>query len=150
MHPRGLTERFYTAAHWAHGPKWTIHSPEGEHWFRFDCIRVLDGLSPQILLVPLPGHSRGHCGVAVETPNGWLFDCGDAYAVFYDIDPDHPHRPPIPLWLKHRLTGLHVPRLLALACEHRDEVQLFCAHDPWEYRRYQGGETAESWQTRQT
>ncbi len=30
-------------------------------------------------MVPLPGHTRGHCGVAVETSDGWLLHCGDAY-----------------------------------------------------------------------
>ena len=30
-------------------------------------------------MVPLPGHTRGHCGVAVRMSEGWLFHCGDAH-----------------------------------------------------------------------
>ena len=45
---------------------------------------VLSGLccvlpDVDVLMVPLPGHSRGHVGVAVNTGSGWLLHCGDAY-----------------------------------------------------------------------
>ncbi len=60
---RGLV---YIAAHWGHGPKWQIldESPALD-WFGFDAFPVLDQPTLHVLLVPLPGHTRGHCGVAV-------------------------------------------------------------------------------------
>src|SRR3546814_19578588 len=52
----------------------------GERWFGFEAVRDLDGLPPEILLVPLPGHTWGHSGVAVqEDGGGWLLHAGDAY-----------------------------------------------------------------------
>ena len=30
-------------------------------------------------LIPLLGHSRGHTGIAVNSGDGWLLHCGDAY-----------------------------------------------------------------------
>ena len=70
MNPRriSLFERFYIAAHWAHRPDWAIHTLEGDQWFGLDCMRVMEGESLEVLLVPLVGHTRGHCGVAVKTP----------------------------------------------------------------------------------
>jgi len=44
-------------------------------------VRALPGARDDVLLIPLPGHSRGHCGVAVKTGEGWLLHCGDAYLV---------------------------------------------------------------------
>ena len=32
-----------------------------------------------MLLVPLPGHTLGHTGVALRRGDRWLLHCGDAY-----------------------------------------------------------------------
>ena len=69
----------YRPPMWAHGPDWVTYSAEGEPWFGFEAVRGLKGLPDQILFVPLPGHTLGHCGVAIETDSGWLLDAGDAY-----------------------------------------------------------------------
>ncbi|MHB8896270.1 MAG: MBL fold metallo-hydrolase, partial [Candidatus Geothermincolia bacterium] len=70
----------YRRCHFAHGPKWVTHvSISNEPWFGLDCIRDLKGLPAGIVLVPLAGHTRGHCGVAVRDGDGWLFHCGDAF-----------------------------------------------------------------------
>src|SRR5579871_3956472 len=41
-----------------------IEPEGGETWFGFESVHALPGTRGGILLVPLPGHSRGHCGVA--------------------------------------------------------------------------------------
>jgi glyoxylase-like metal-dependent hydrolase (beta-lactamase superfamily II) len=137
MNPRrfSIMERAYVATHWAHGPKWVNHSLGGRRWFGLDCMQVIKGISFKVLLIPLTGHSRGHCGVAVETPDGWLLHCGDAYMSHSEVDPDHPHSP-LPGWMARRLLP-HVPRLRALVHDHGDKVQLFCAHDPFEFSKFQ-------------
>jgi glyoxylase-like metal-dependent hydrolase (beta-lactamase superfamily II) len=45
----------------------------------FEAVRDLDGLPPEILLVPLAGHTWGHSAVAIDTGDGWLLHAGDAY-----------------------------------------------------------------------
>ena len=30
-------------------------------------------------MIPLPGHTLGHCGIAVRTKDRWLLHAGDAY-----------------------------------------------------------------------
>ncbi|SDJ09489.1 Metallo-beta-lactamase superfamily protein [Frankineae bacterium MT45] len=69
----------YVQRQWAHAPKWVEHTASGETWHGFEAVRDLPGLPPEILLVPLAGHTRGHSGVAVDTGDGWLMHAGDAY-----------------------------------------------------------------------
>lgn len=143
-HPTGLVERFYLPAHWSHGPRWVLHEQCTEEWFGFDAMRLLPGLSPDILLVPLPGHTRGHCGVAIATQSGWLFHCGDAASPFHsETDPHYLASSQHPLnFLPARFVrgviGPHVPRLRQLLREHGDAVELISSHDIYSLNRNQG------------
>jgi glyoxylase-like metal-dependent hydrolase (beta-lactamase superfamily II) len=87
-HRFSLKERFCVTGHWAHVLKWKIHSCAGERWLGFDCVRVIEGKWGEVLLVPLVGHSRGHCGVAVGKEGDWLLHCGDAYVRDNQVDLD--------------------------------------------------------------
>lgn len=145
-HPRGIVGRFaYVAEHWAHGPRWVIHDLRGERWMGFDCASVVEGLSPRILLVPLPGHTPGHCGVAVQTGDGWLLHCGDAaspYAAAADpyVPTGEAGAGPLGRWFVHWMIGEQVPRLRALVQQYPDSVTLISGHDrpSWERHRAAG------------
>lgn len=72
--------RRYRPLQWDEVEDWRLYPfGGGEPWFGFDCVRDLQGLPPEILLVPLAGHTWGHSGVAIDTPEGWLFYAGDAF-----------------------------------------------------------------------
>jgi glyoxylase-like metal-dependent hydrolase (beta-lactamase superfamily II) len=140
----------YVAAHWAHGPRWDLLGPGGERWRGFDAVRALPGVEPEVLLVPLAGHSRGHCGVAVRVADGWLLHCGDAYFFHGEIDPERPHCPAA-LELFERLGAVdeearagNQARLRSLARAAAGEVRLFCAHDPVELDAAAGAAAAAS------
>jgi glyoxylase-like metal-dependent hydrolase (beta-lactamase superfamily II) len=93
LDPRGFGEKDrYRPCHFEHGPRWATHeaSEATESWFTLECIAGPGGLPPEILLVPLPGHTRGHCGVAIDTGDGWLFHCGDAYYNSAELDAGAP------------------------------------------------------------
>ncbi|MCU0685974.1 MAG: MBL fold metallo-hydrolase [Polyangiaceae bacterium] len=131
----------YRPAHFAHDPRWVLHEASGEPWRGFPCVRGLPGLPPEILLVPLVGHTRGHTAVAVETEAGWLVHAGDAY--FHRSTP-RPNEGPRPagLILFERAVATEWAavlenhrRLRELAAESGPELTLFCAHDPVEYER---------------
>lgn len=139
MQPKGFMERFYDRAHWAHGPRWALHDTVSETWFGFDGIRIVDGLSPDVLLIPLVGHSRGHCGVAVETGDGWLLHCGDAAFPFYHEQRHVNFMTRPPEWLVRRLIGPQVPRLRALLRDNGDRVRLICSHDAYGLSKVQAG-----------
>ncbi len=124
---------------------WRRYGALGEPWFGFDAVRDLDGLPPEILLVPLPGHTWGHAGVAVQAGGRWLLHAGDAY--FYRGEMRAARRSCTP-GLRGYQTMMEVSRGLRLAnqdrvrrlsVERRDEVNVLCAHDPVEFERAAAG-----------
>jgi glyoxylase-like metal-dependent hydrolase (beta-lactamase superfamily II) len=62
-HPRTLLEFGYLPAQWSHDPAWVFHEAGEVDWHGRLAARLLPGIMPEMLLVPLPGHTRGHCGV---------------------------------------------------------------------------------------
>jgi glyoxylase-like metal-dependent hydrolase (beta-lactamase superfamily II) len=144
LHP-GLRDRpRYLAAHWRHDPKWVEHTVEGDEWHGFESARILPGLDPEVLLVPLPGHTTGHTGVAINEREGWLLHCGDAYFHHDQLAPQ-PSCPPL-LRLFQSVTAVdqrarkaNGERLRELASRDRDEVRLVCSHDPHDLEREQAG-----------
>jgi glyoxylase-like metal-dependent hydrolase (beta-lactamase superfamily II) len=131
----------YRRCHFAHSPKWVIHEQtSGEPWHGFECIREAEGLPPEIILVPLIGHTKGHCGVVVETPEGWLLHAGDAY--YYDEQMAKPPRCP-PMfklfqYLAHtdrRKAQEQLEKLRRLANSSEAGGRVFCTHDPSEFEQ---------------
>jgi glyoxylase-like metal-dependent hydrolase (beta-lactamase superfamily II) len=127
----------YIPAQWAHGPNWSPREVTGESWFGFGAVRALPDTDEEVLLVPLTGHTQGHCGVAVRTDRGWLLHCGDAYFFHGEMEPDPRCTPGLRLFQSlvqmhgaSRLTNQR--RLRELKQAHGREVTLFCAHDPLE------------------
>jgi glyoxylase-like metal-dependent hydrolase (beta-lactamase superfamily II) len=136
-HHKGLLGFGYVPAQWAHRPRWVFHDSPTERWFDFDCIPLVPGLQPEVLLVPLPGHTPGHCGVAVQTGEGWLLHCGDAAsATTAAADPNQPFGGR-PSWLLRQLVGNHVPRLRKLLRDHGDQIDLISGHDMPSFLRHQ-------------
>ena len=140
-----LEQRRYWPEQWAHRPRWVLHHPDrGERWFGFECARRIQGLPPELLLIPLAGHTRGHAGVAVETPRGWLLHAGDAYFHYGQMNPAEPWCTPA-LAAFQRLVAIddrarlqNEQRLRELARDHHEQVSVFCAHDPAELERFRG------------
>jgi glyoxylase-like metal-dependent hydrolase (beta-lactamase superfamily II) len=69
----------YRPAQWAHGPKLVEHNPDGEKWRGFAAAKELDEISAGMVMVSLPGHTRGHTCVAVDAGHRWILHCGDAF-----------------------------------------------------------------------
>lgn len=109
----------YADCHWSHGPKWRPYSDPNGSWFGFEGVRMV-GFQPEIWLIPLPGHSPGHSGVAVKTLDGWLLHASDALP--FDLGYEN-----LPNWLLSKALGPHGPRLRRLAADQK-EVTLLSAH----------------------
>lgn len=124
----------YLPDQWAHEPKWRLHSVEaGEAWHGFERARPLPGLAPDVLIVPVQGHTRGHSAIAVQGDDGWLVHCGDAYFDRRQIEA--PSETPRGIRALERILSIddetrlrNLERLRALAGE--PGVRLICAHDP--------------------
>ncbi|MDE2421969.1 MAG: MBL fold metallo-hydrolase [Gammaproteobacteria bacterium] len=139
MHPDLRSRARYLPSQWAHSPRWVKYkSGVGESWFGLNNAQAIEGLSDDILMIPLIGHTRGHCGVAVRGEEGWMLHCGDAYFFHGQLQPE----PEMPMGIrlfeqvvqtdrKKRIENLN--RLQALKQSHGHEIKIFCAHDPVEF-----------------
>lgn len=80
MRPPTRREKIrFRSAQWAHGPHIVEHNPEGERWRGFAAAKELSEIAPGLVLVSLPGHTRGHACVAVDAGHRWVLHCGDAF-----------------------------------------------------------------------
>lgn len=140
LRPQSYKERDrYRRCHFSHGPRWlTYKGYFGESWMNFACIRNLKNLPPEIILVPLPGHTRGHSGVAINTGSGWLLHCGDAYYFKDELNPDKT----LPLFHKIFRHVAHVnyagamhqlERIWELWTKNRETLKIIASHDQVEY-----------------
>ena len=135
MQPPTRAERQrYRPVQWAHGPHWTTHGAGGEAWMGFEGVRSPADLGPDVLRVPLFGHTRGHCGYALRGEQGWLLHAGDAILDRRELG--FWRHPPVALRAYQRALAIDVgARKLsraALASCHRDhghEVDIVCTHE---------------------
>lgn len=139
-----LDRQRFRPQQWSTSGQWlTYASGKGQRWMGFDCVRDLEGMPPDILLVPLPGHTFGHTGVAFRADGHWRLLAGDAYFHYREMDLQRPTCTPglrFYQWMmeKDRDARLHNQgRLRALRREQR-EVEVFCSHDVVEFERLSG------------
>lgn len=115
--PQRWTDVGYVRRHIAHKPEFVLYDDTGERWFDFPAIRL--PFQPEMWLVPLFGHTRGLCGVAIRTAAGWLFHVSDAAPVGLNSE--------APAWVVQFVLGPHTPRLRRFQQDH-PEIQMTAAH----------------------
>jgi glyoxylase-like metal-dependent hydrolase (beta-lactamase superfamily II) len=138
----------YKLAHWAHNPRWDLRDAGGEPWFGFEGVQAIQGM-PDVLLIPLHGHTRGHCGVAVRSAEGWLLHAGDAY--FHHGELDETPCCPSGLRMFQRLVAVdderrraNQARLRELKRDQGAAVKILSAHCPVEFAAMTSGASASS------
>src|SRR5690606_25394362 len=86
-----LDRQRFRPQQWSTRDKWRVYAPgTGDSWFGFDRVRALDGIPEDIALVPLIGHTHGHCGIAVQRADKWTLLAGDAYFFHREMDLQKP------------------------------------------------------------
>jgi glyoxylase-like metal-dependent hydrolase (beta-lactamase superfamily II) len=118
VHRKGNISAAYIPRHIAHKPDFVFYENTGEQWFEFDAIRVKE-FEPEMYFVPLPYHSVGMCGIAIQDGDSWHFHCGDAAADFRRND--------IPEWVIRLILGPHMPRLRVFSARH-PEIHMTASH----------------------
>jgi len=140
--PKGYMEVAYIPQHWQHGPRWVRHDDPVIDWFGFKAIPILNTPEADFFFIPLPGHTRGHCGIAIGKPGKWLLHCGDAASTFHEGSDLHnrgeeAHKLKfLPNWLAESIMGSSLEPLLSLLEEYGDEVKAISAHDVYSFREY--------------
>ena len=140
-----LDRQRFRPSQWSTQLNWHVYLPEqGEAWFGFDAVRNLKGIPPEILMVPLIGHTLGHTGVAIMTDKQWLLHAGDAYFFHKEMHFSQPWCTPgleFYQWMmeKNRAARLrNQMRLRQLRHEQGDHITIFCGHDVSEFECLSG------------
>ena len=133
----------YRPAQWGDTSRWhTYPERAGGRWFGFDAVVQLDNLPPEILLVPLPGHTPGHAGVAVEGPRGWVLHAADTYFNRAEVHASEggTQTPALGALAYERLMATNPAlaranqaRVRELVASREAPIAVFCTHDPVEY-----------------
>jgi glyoxylase-like metal-dependent hydrolase (beta-lactamase superfamily II) len=129
----------YLPLQFAHGPKWKTYPESTRRWFGLEARPVALGFESEVLLIPLFGHTFGHCGVAVQQGDRWVLHVGDAYYLRVELTTDD-H--PVSQLAAQRANDearrrASLEHLRRLARDHRGEIDLFGYHDVAEFP--QGG-----------
>lgn len=121
----------YVQRQFEHQPRWKSYGRSERQWFGLEARPVDLGFSSEVLLIPLPGHTLGHCGVAIRQQDGWLLHVGDAYYLRVELtDDDHP----VAVIAAQRadndvLRRKSLAELRRLVRDHSDEIQMIGYHD---------------------
>jgi glyoxylase-like metal-dependent hydrolase (beta-lactamase superfamily II) len=147
VHARLMQKQRYQPIQLAHGPAWETYESLGEPWKGMPAVRQLQGLPPEILALPMPGHSTGHAAIAVDTGRGWLVHAGDAYFHRSVTESGDASGTPWVLRCVERLIASDYPRVRAnharlAELAKQEDVTVFSAHDPVEYERLRAGHVA--------
>lgn len=134
-HPIGPKnrERYRRAQFGASEPRWRTYSDFAGDWFGLPST-TLDGI-PGVMLVSLPGHTPGHCGVAVEDGDSWLLHAADAIFNHRELD-NSPRMPTAARAYQWFMQTSQMQRrqslmqLRRLARDHAHDVRIICTHDP--------------------
>jgi glyoxylase-like metal-dependent hydrolase (beta-lactamase superfamily II) len=138
-----LQQRRYRPAQWPANTQWQAYQPQGESWQGFAAVRALAGLPPEILLIPLPGHTPGHAGVAIQQRDGWLLHGGDAWFYRGEMYQTQRHCTPGLRFYQWMMAADNAARrenqrrLRALSLNQQENIRFFCSHDAKELERMQ-------------
>ncbi|MDR6545200.1 glyoxylase-like metal-dependent hydrolase (beta-lactamase superfamily II) [Chryseobacterium rhizosphaerae] len=130
----------YLQGHLAHHPEIIEYSASDKLWFGLEARRIHTGLETEIMLIPLFGHTLGHCGVAIHWEGKWLLYVGDAYYLRAELEDEY--HPVSELTAaraddnEKRLESLE--KLKKLVREH-PEIEVFGYHDREEFSKFTVG-----------
>lgn len=137
-----LDRQRFRPQQWSYRQNWRVHEADvGDGWEGFGLVRPIAELHDEVALIPLPGHTFGHAGIAVRGEQRWLLHAADAYFHQHEMDPANPRCTPglrFYQWMleKDRRARLDNQRKLRELRERRDaQVSVFCSHDVDEFER---------------
>ena len=125
----------------SHLTKFKMYENTGEQWFDLEARSLQLSNDLEAKLIPLPGHTLGHCGVAYREEGKWSLHAGDAY---FDsrvnfLDP----APGLPIEIAFQTSApdrrASIRKLQKLRAEHNDDVSIYCTHDQQDFVNWTSG-----------
>lgn len=115
---------------------WKFYDHVEENWRGFNIIPNLEGLPPELFLIPLRGHTLGQVGVAVESTQGYLLHAADSYLYRGEIHDKEKRKSPIGMKLYERIFDVDFTarvenqyRLREYMQQYGEDTVMFCSHD---------------------
>ncbi|MEW4486527.1 MBL fold metallo-hydrolase [Thalassoglobus sp. JC818] len=121
----------YVSSHFEHRPKWAFCEHNDREWFGLKARSLPLEHSSEVLLIPLFGHTLGHCGVAIQQGDRWLLHAGDAYYLRPELSEEN-H--PVDAFAAQRAEDDQMRRkslseLRRLFRDHHDQIDFVGYHD---------------------
>jgi len=126
-----LERQRYNPRHLAHRPRWQpLATDNPAELLGLDSYSV-SGLPETLQMLSLPGHSAGHCGVAVHDGLRWLLHCGDAVYHRAWLDGSRPSLVirAVEAILRSDAQGARESRQRLRMIIENDLATVFCSHD---------------------
>lgn len=126
--------RRYRPGQWGSLRRWHPYAHFLDDWFGLPATDV-HGVAG-VKLVWLPGHTDGHCAVAIDLGGSWLLHAGDAVFNMRELDLATPRTPPAARMYQWYMETSQIRRrrslrqLRNLLARHGEQVQVVCTHDP--------------------
>ncbi len=119
----------------AHEPDFVFYASSEATWFGLEARPVNIPFATDIYLVPLFGHTLGHCGVAIQQGEQWLWYVGDAYFLRVELEDDQHPVAQFAISMaednSQRVQSLH--QIKALKSNYAQQIEIFAYHDPTEF-----------------
>lgn len=114
-----------------------VYNSFPETWRGLSVTRPLPESREKIFLLPLPGHTNGHCAVVAECGGQWLAHAGDGYFGHMEVHGELRYCSPVMKIFQQinqcdrnmRLDGQELLHKLS----RQPDVKVFCSHDPSEF-----------------
>ncbi|AZA83248.1 MBL fold hydrolase [Chryseobacterium lactis] len=127
----------YLEKHLAHKPLITEYLVSDQEWFGFEARKIRTSLQTEILLIPLFGHTLGHCGIAIQWEGKWILYVGDAYYLRAELeDSQHPAGELAAARADDNTKRLESMEKIKKFINDHPEIEVFGYHDREEFLRY--------------
>lgn len=127
----------YLAHQLAHSANIVVYPSSSGEWFGFEARRVALPMDIELYLVPLFGHTLGHCGIALKEQGQWLFYIGDAYYMRVELDDQtHPVNQLAQFQADDNNMRLDSLERIRQLLQQHPEVKVFGYHDVLEYETF--------------
>ncbi|MFI8977247.1 MBL fold metallo-hydrolase [Nocardia asteroides] len=135
LKPQTRMDRRRYAGEWHRSLTWQAHKFTGDFWYGLPVVHETVSTVGRVVMVHLPGHSSGHCGVAIETGGDspkWILHAGDSVQNAAELHADQR----VPLGIKLFNTIMEADHASRLRTRARlrelakdPDIEIICAHD---------------------
>ncbi|AWX45011.1 putative metallo-hydrolase [Flagellimonas maritima] len=119
-----------------HGPKTRLYKRNDGEWFGLPSRKLGLDFETEIYLIPLFGHTLGHCGITFKNNGKWIFYVGDAYYLRGELEnKNHPVDELATIRAEDNVTRKKsLDNVRKVLKDYGNEIEHFGYHDPTEFK----------------